>query len=226
MADVSVPTVDSYNKYYQAVLAGLQGENGLPDRTDSQLKNYLTRIMRPTYDQAIRQRQTQTGQNNAAIDADAASRGMGTSSWLSDAKMRQRTQEARDIADLESNYNSSLYEALLAQMQQRDQNRLQLMNMASGLAGNLYAQDQKPVSGGGGGYGGSSGRRRSSGGTKPPADAGTTPPTDSTYGVGTSWKNQVSNAAANTAAIMKTIGGMAYTQNYLNKNKNLGNGGR
>ena len=185
MAEAStVPTVDTYNKYYQAVLAGLQGENGMPERTDSQLKNYLTRIMRPTYDQAIRQRQLQTGQNRAAIDADAASRGMGTSSWVSDAKMRQGTQEARDIADIENSYNSALYEALLAQMQQRDANRLQLMNMASGLAGNLYAQDQQP-SGGGGSYGGSSGRRRSSGSRYNGNETGNTAGlTDPGYGTG------------------------------------------
>ncbi|MBO7405321.1 MAG: hypothetical protein J6V24_10210, partial [Clostridia bacterium] len=119
------PGMDRYNRYYNAVLAQLQADQG-PERSDSQLKNYLTRMIRPTYDQAIAQRQQQTGQANAMIDTDAASRGMGTSTWVTDAKNRQRNSEAADIASLNSNYNSTLYDSLLGLINQRDQNRLNL----------------------------------------------------------------------------------------------------
>lgn len=131
------PGLNRYNQYYSSVLAQLQQDAG-PQMTDSQLKNNLQRVIRPTYDQAIRQRQQQTGQANAAIDMDAASRGMGTSTWVTDAKNRQRQAEAADIAGLNSNYGSALYEALLAQMNQRDQNRLNLMGQAQSIAGNMY----------------------------------------------------------------------------------------
>ena len=77
-AQAANPGMDRFNRYYNAVLAQLQHDAG-PERSDSQLKNYLMRMIRPTYDQAIQQRQQQTGQANAAIDTNAASRGMVTS---------------------------------------------------------------------------------------------------------------------------------------------------
>ena len=150
------PGMDRYNRYYNTVLAQLQQDMG-PERSDSQLKNYLTRLIRPSYDQAIAQRQQQTGQANAMIDTDAASRGMGTSTWVTDAKNRQRNNEANDIAQLNSNYASTLYDALLNQIGQRDQLRMNLMNQAQGIAGNMYdrwkaEEDAAKNSGGGGGY--------------------------------------------------------------------------
>lgn len=180
MAEAANPGMDRYNRYYNTVLAQLQQSAG-PERTDSQLKNYLTKLMRPSYDQAILQRQQQTGQANAAIDTDAASRGMGTSTWVTDAKNRQLNSQAQDIATLNSNYNSALYDALLNQLQQRDQNRLALMGQAQSIAGNMYdrwkqEEDAAKSSGGGGGidYG-------DDGGHRPPPT--TPPPTDPTYGL-------------------------------------------
>ena len=151
------PAIDRYNRYYQQVLAGLQQSMG-PQQTDSQLKNYLSRILRPSYDQAILQRQQQTGQANAAIDADAASRGMGTSTWVTDAKARQQNSEAADVAALNSNYNSSLYDALLSQIQQREANRMNLMGQAQNIAGSMYdvfkKEDPERLSTHSGGVGG------------------------------------------------------------------------
>lgn len=171
-ATAANPGMDRYNRYYNTVLAQLQQDMG-PERSDSQLKNYLMRLIRPSYDQAIAQRQQQTGQANAAIDTDAASRGMGTSTWVTDAKNRQRNNEATDIATLNSNYASTLYDALLNQIGQRDQLRMNLMNQAQGIAGNMYdrwkaEEDAARNTGGGGGYvdggGGSPGRRNPKGG--------------------------------------------------------------
>ena len=171
MADAQAatnPGMDRYNRYYNTVLAQLQQDMG-PERSDSQLKNYLTRLIRPSYDQAIAQRQQQTGQANAMIDTDAASRGMGTSTWVTDAKNRQRNNEANDIATLNSNYASTLYDALLNQISQRDQLRMNLMNQAQGIAGNMYDRwkaEEDALNagsgggGGGGGEGGSPGRPR------------------------------------------------------------------
>jgi hypothetical protein len=181
-ATAANPGMDRYNRYYNTVLAQLQQDMG-PERSDSQLKNYLTRLIRPSYDQAIAQRQQQTGQANAMIDTDAASRGMGTSTWVTDAKNRQRNNEANDIATLNSNYASTLYDALLNQLQQRDQNRLALMGQAQGITGNMYdrwkAEDDALAaraaggSGGGGGEGSSPGRPRGGGGGEnPPAGDG------------------------------------------------------
>ena len=187
MAEAVNPGMDRYNRYYNQVLAQLPQDAG-PERSDSQLKNYLQRIIRPTYDQAIAQRQLQTGQANAAIDTDAASRGMGTSTWVTDAKNRQRNNEANDIATLNSNYASTLYDALLNQLQQRDQNRLALMGQAQGIAGNMYdrwkAEDDALAAqaAGGGGGGGGAGGGGGGGGHNPP-----TGPTDPGYGTKPVW---------------------------------------
>ena len=178
MAEAANPGMDRYNRYYQQVLTQLQGDQG-PERSDSQLKNYLTKLIRPSYDQAIARRQQQTGQNAAAVDTDAASRGMGTSTWVTDAKNRLRNNEAQDIATLNSNYSSALYDALLNQINQRDQNRMNLMSMAQGIAGNMYdrwkAEEDaaKASGGGGGGFGdGGSGRRRRGSGSGEGTDPG------------------------------------------------------
>ena len=149
------PGMDRYNRYYQTVLAQLQNDQG-PQRTDSQLKNYLQDMIRPSYDQAIRARQQQTGQATAAIDTDAASRGMGTSTWVTDAKNRMRNSEAADIAQINSNYNATLYDALVNQLNQRDQLRANLMSQAQSVAGNMYDRwkAEEPATGGSGSGGG------------------------------------------------------------------------
>ena len=179
------PGMERYNRYYNAVLQQLQADQG-PERSDSQLKNYLQKMIRPSYDQAIAQRQRQTGQANAAIDTDAASRGMGTSTWVTDAKNRQQQAASQDIANLNSNYNQALYEALLAQIQQREQNRMSLMGQAQSIAGNMYdrwkAEDDalKAAGAGGGGAGGSGGGSKP--GRRNPGDG---EDVDPNYGAGT-----------------------------------------
>ena len=158
-ATAANPGMERYDRYYNQVLAMLQNSAG-PERTDSQLKNYLTQLIKPSYDRAIQQRQQQTGQANASIDADAASRGMGTSTWVTDAKARQQNSEAADVATLNSNYSSALSDALLNQINQRDQNRMNLASMANSITANMYDEFKKndPAnshgSGGGGGIGG------------------------------------------------------------------------
>ena len=196
MAEAANPGMDRYNRYYQQVLTQLQGDQG-PERSDSQLKNYLTKLIRPSYDQAIARRQQQTGQSAAAVDTDAASRGMGTSTWVTDAKNRLRNNEAQDIATLNSNYSSALYDALLNQINQRDQNRMNLMSMAQGIAGNMYdrwkaEEDAAKASGGGGGggFGGGSGRGGRGGGNGGDGDV------DDGYGTNANTKTSLPGMSA------------------------------
>lgn len=101
--------------------------------------------MRPSYDLAIEGRRKQTDTNKANIDVDAASRGMGSSTWTTDVKNRQQNAEASDIASLEAAYAQQL----LAALQQESQNRMavdqfnanaqaQALQAALGLTGDLY----------------------------------------------------------------------------------------
>lgn len=64
--------------------------------------------LRPGYDQAIANRKTLTARYHAELDADALSRGMGASTYVTDVKGRQNESEAADIATLESDYGVNL----------------------------------------------------------------------------------------------------------------------
>lgn len=117
----------TFEGYYNSILSNLNGGGNyvnyqMPsvDELSSRIEGYL----RPAYDQAIAQRQQQTKQYSANLDVDAASRGMGRSSYVTDAKSKQQNAEAADIANLESNYGAALSEALLNQYNQHMNNKL------------------------------------------------------------------------------------------------------
>ena len=103
--------------------------------------------LRPTYDLAIKGRQQQTATNKANIDADAAARGMGSSTWVTDVKNRQQNYEADDIAGLEASYARELQSILqaerankLAADQYNASSQAASLQAALGLAGDFYGQ--------------------------------------------------------------------------------------
>lgn len=154
---------------YNQVLSNLQAPRisyAMPSQTE--LAAQISEYLRPGYDNAITQRKQQTLQNRAAIDADAASRGMGRSSYVTDVKDQAMDAEAADIAGLESAYNSALLESVMNQYNQHLQNKLAAdqynssaaaaaQQAALGYATNLYSQNlakqeaSARKSGGGGG---------------------------------------------------------------------------
>ena len=148
-------TADTYNKYYDQLSARLLKDIGQIEYnplSTGTIKSALQRVIRPSYDRSVQSRREATKANRAAIDADAASRGIGASTWVTDAKQRQNSAEARDIANINSEYNSTLYNALmnrLALQDQLDQNaqaaNLSARQNAAGQAmtgaGNLYNAD-------------------------------------------------------------------------------------
>ena len=82
-------------------------------RSEEEIRATVAAWLRPSYDQAIVNRQTQTRQNKANLDADAIARGMGASTYVSDVKNRQQNAEASDIASLEADYGSNLAKYVL-----------------------------------------------------------------------------------------------------------------
>ena len=92
--------------------------------SQQELAAQISEYLRPSYEQAIAQRKKQTLYNRAEIDADAASRGMGRSSYVTDVKDQAMDAEAADISGLESNYNAALLEAVYNQYNQHLQNKL------------------------------------------------------------------------------------------------------
>ena len=103
---------EKFQEIYDSILASM-GD-------DETLKANLEAALKPLYDQSVQQLQQQRIANNAAIDVDAASRGMGNSTWVTDAKLRQLRGESDQLASLNANYNNQLYTSLLNAIQDRD----------------------------------------------------------------------------------------------------------
>ncbi|MCL2670747.1 MAG: hypothetical protein FWF10_01770 [Clostridiales bacterium] len=68
--------------------------------------------LRPAFDAAIEMRGKQTERAAAELDTDAYARGMGSSTFLSDVKARNRMDEADDVRAMESDYASKLAQYL------------------------------------------------------------------------------------------------------------------
>lgn len=151
----------------------LEGYN-LPTTDKDEIKSYVESYLRTAYDQSIENRRKQTEADRAMIDLDAYSRGMGGSTWVTDAKQRLQDAEADDIAKMEANYQAGLNEAVLNQYNQAVAQGLAAQNNAYDLAKDLYSLGQNAKAGvgsvssgggggGGGGYSYSSSAKKSSG---------------------------------------------------------------
>lgn len=127
-----------FQQYFQTFLNTLKGEAGFKDRSAAELKYDVTNALRPAYEKARANRIAQTGRNAAMVDTDAAARGMGSSTWVTDAKNRLRNQEAADLANLESDYAGNLYNALLNQLDNQDNKRMSLLNTALSTTQGMY----------------------------------------------------------------------------------------
>lgn len=100
-----------------------------------ELYGLLESFLRPAIDAAIEARNRTGRQNMAELDADAYSRGMGGSSWLTSVKAREQDDIASDVAALEGKYASSmgeyLYKALSAMQSMESELRRAQMSIAA-----------------------------------------------------------------------------------------------
>ncbi|MBR5291705.1 MAG: hypothetical protein IKU32_02185 [Clostridia bacterium] len=134
----------------------------LPTTNLDEITASVEAYMRNAYDQSIADRKKATEEQRAMIDLDAFSRGMGGSTWVTDAKQRLEDEEADDIAKIEANYQAGLSEAVLNQYNAAVAQGLAAKDNAYALAAQLYnlGQSAKSNVGGissGGGSGGSGG---------------------------------------------------------------------
>lgn len=164
-------SVNDWSDLANMVLSGYK----LPTTDKDEIKSYVESYLRTAYDQSIENRRKQTEADRAMIDLDAHSRGMGGSTWVTDAKQRLQDSEADDIAKMEANYQAGLNEAVLNQYNQAVAQGLAAQNNAYDLAKDLlYSMGQNAKAGvgsmagsggggGGGGYSYRSGKKKSSG---------------------------------------------------------------
>lgn len=132
---------------YNSILSQMQGSGAytplsMPEQTLDSITEQLVQTLRPQYERAIANRYGATKQQKAAIDVDAASRGMGTSTWVTDAKNRLMANETADIAGLESDYAAQLAGDALNQYKNYLSNKLQLeqynQQLQAALEGEAY----------------------------------------------------------------------------------------
>lgn len=102
-----------FQQYYDAILSSLNPETieyeaPSADAIAEQISAYL----RPAVDQQIADRRIATQQQRAATDADAASRGILSSTWVTDIKNRLMQSEAADVAAAESDYRAQLLQGV------------------------------------------------------------------------------------------------------------------
>lgn len=106
---------DGPNMRYRYVSGTLPREYRVqsePMTREDQLRANIEAALRPLYDESIARLEEQRRAQNAAIDVDAYSRGMGGSSWVTDAKLQTLKGINANIASLEADYNTKLYNQL------------------------------------------------------------------------------------------------------------------
>lgn len=144
-------------KAYQSIYGQLQGSGGytplsMPEQTLDSITEQLAGALRPQFERAIAQRYGATKEQKARIDVDAASRGMGSSTWVTDAKNRIMNAEAADIAGLESDYASQLAGDALNQYNNYLGDKLALdqynQKLAQALGDDAYARVMQQLSAG------------------------------------------------------------------------------
>ncbi len=84
---------------------------------ETTLAERISAVLRPVYDKAIAAIFRGNRRADAELDADAISRGMGSSTFVSDLKRRQDSAAADDARDLESEYGAKLADQLYKAME-------------------------------------------------------------------------------------------------------------
>lgn len=222
--------------------ARVMKQYNLPPTDMDTIRASVEGYLRNSYDKAIAQQEELTAETRGLVDLDAYSRGMGASTWDTDAKMRLEDAKLESIAAIESDYMANLSKAVLDQYNHNKAQELAAQNNAYSLASQLYAlgEDAKSkVSGlGGGGGGGYAYSLSSSGGSYSPTGGGGN--IHDSANTATDWSNKdnqaidyASSGATNyqTRTKQQALLDKAKSKNDIwnrhnNTKKNTGNGGR
>lgn len=155
-----------FARLYEQILGSLKPEQmSYTAPTAAEIAAQISEYLRPTVDQQIKNRQNATRQQRASTDADAASRGILASTWVTDIKNRLAQSENADIAAAESDYRAQLLQGVYNRQAQEADRALQIEMFNAQMrqqaeaeayrrAGdmyNLYLQNKKKGSGGSGG---------------------------------------------------------------------------
>lgn len=100
---------DPFSQYYNEVLKRISVDEIKYDMPDKQtLTSEIGGFLRPEAERAISARRQSGSRSLAEIDADAAARGMGSSTFVTSVKARELENVEKDIGDIEVGYFSAL----------------------------------------------------------------------------------------------------------------------
>ncbi len=117
-ADPFAANNGTFNQYYQAVRDAISVPGisiAVPSRET--IKRDYEEALRPNVDLAIEQRRARGEEMMAEMDADAASRGMGASTYIASMKEREGDDVESDVSMMETQYTSALAERIAAALQ-------------------------------------------------------------------------------------------------------------
>ena len=130
---------DVLSSYIDDMYARYQPEElEFDEKTQDELSASVATWLRPGYDQAISNRAAQTERYRAETDADAIARGMGSSTYVTDVKNRQRNAEASDIASLESDYGATLAKYVSEGLETQNEQKLETASYNAEQRQNAY----------------------------------------------------------------------------------------
>lgn len=143
---------DAFSYYYDLILSKLGGgmpNYFLPAYSAAELSSQYASYLRPRVDSAIAAREDAAETNRAELDADAAARGMGSSTFVSSLKSREMDAAASDIAGLEGDYlavlSERVQEGMMAQLERQQElymfqakQQAEARNTALSLASDWY----------------------------------------------------------------------------------------
>lgn len=135
---VNAPTISSKAPAYAAPDKINVERINTDMQSQAELANQIAAYLRPYTEQAIQARNDQSIDTRTKIDVDANSRGMGSSTWVTNAKLLEEKARAADIRAYEDSYLSNLRQSVFnADQAQRER----IYNAAAQNAANMLTAD-------------------------------------------------------------------------------------
>ena len=112
----------TFDGYYNAIKSSLSVPTvTVKTPSKEEVSSMWSSILRPGVDAAIEKRNEAAQQDMAELDADAVSRGMGGSSFVTSVKAREMEEAQEDISDMEAQYGAVLAERIYDTLSKYDQ---------------------------------------------------------------------------------------------------------
>ncbi len=160
---------NKFGEYYGMIMNSLSVPSvSVSVPTKAELKEDISSYLRPSVDLAIEKRRTRGESAKAELDADAVSRGMGSSTYVSSMKEREDNDTEDDVSMMEAQYTATLAERIASALEKYESMSLQAqmqnaqyaynaqstaLSLASQLYGTYLANSSKSTGSSGSGSG-------------------------------------------------------------------------